>query len=94
MWGIGLDWVTGDLFDISRNGYVFVCKPRDAASGTWMCKTLLSSPGGLEGIAVNPNTGYDMMLLMVAIQVAFHNHFLAFYFDFIIGRFIGPNCAA
>ena len=58
IWAIDLDWVTGNLFGATRNGYIFVCKSTEGVVGSWMCRTLLSDQGGLQGIAVNPNAGY------------------------------------
>ena len=55
MTGIAFDWITANLYGVSEDGYVFACKssPRVSLS----CVTILSRPGRLYGIAVDPNQG-------------------------------------
>ena len=51
------DWITGNLYGVSRNGIVFVCNT--SSSELLDCEVLLSGQGDLIGIALNPIEGYD-----------------------------------
>ena len=53
-----MDSVTGNLYGVVYNGYVFVCSTL-ASSDLLDCETLLQGQGSLYGIFVDPNSGYS-----------------------------------
>ena len=57
VWDLSLDWVTGNLYGVDGNGYVFVCNTTNSESLN--CKSLLTGPGVLCGIIVEPNSGFE-----------------------------------
>ena len=52
-----MDWITGNLYGVSENGHVFVCETFE--SGMLSCENLVTGQGNVQGIALDPNNGYD-----------------------------------
>ena len=55
--GLAVDWVTGNLYGVS-SGLVFVCNA-PAGSESLNCKNLLSGQVYQNGIALDPNRGFE-----------------------------------
>ena len=52
-----MDWITGNVYGGGSGGILFVCKP--VTGGQMKCETLLTGQGQINGIALDPNSGYD-----------------------------------
>ena len=49
LWGLGLDWVSGNVYAVSDGGFIIACN----GTGSLRCVTVLSGLGELRGIAVD-----------------------------------------
>ena len=56
MRGLAVDWITSNLYGVTSDGYVFVCI--GSSNLQLKCITLLAGQGQLNGIALDPNSGY------------------------------------
>lgn len=55
LYGLALDWVTGNIYIASWGGFVLACDGRPTAPFT--CATVLTGQGHLSGIALDPVAG-------------------------------------
>ena len=53
--GLAVDWITANVYGVSKGGYIFACNSRTA--GPLSCTTIVNSPDTLIGIALSPNEG-------------------------------------
>ena len=55
IYGLAVDWITGNVYGGGSGGDLFVCRP--VKTGEMACETLLSDQGQINGIVLDPNSG-------------------------------------
>ena len=54
---LAMDYITGNLYVVSRSGDVVVCNT--ASSESLFCRILLRNQGYIAGIFLDPNSGFE-----------------------------------
>ena len=52
-WGLGVDWITGNIYAVTHNGFIIACNNAKEI-GSFACVPVLSGLGTVKGIALNP----------------------------------------
>ena len=80
--GVAFDWVTGNLYLVSSDGFVLVCN--GSLDRAFNCATVINGQGDLIGIVLNPGEGYNNFAVLQLTKM------YPSFFSFLV-QCIGPR---